>query len=137
MAALVITVTQVLPVAGSKRGRGVAAVAITAGQSLTKDASAGYTLKLSDFDTVANAAAEGLAMHGAAAGQPVEWCEEGDLVLGAGAAPVVGAAYFVGAAGGIVPAADVVNPKVVTYLGTGKTGNKLAVKIHRTEQTRA
>lgn len=134
MADLTITVSQVLGDASQQHQKTkIAGVAITAGQAVYYDDAAG-NLKLADANALASSKAVGIALHAAAAGQPCTYQYDGDVTLGAGAAPVVGTIYCVSAgAGGICPWADLVATDRVTILGIGKTGNKLALSIFASE----
>lgn len=129
MAALSITATQVLPDTsdGIDTQHGVAAVAITAGQVVYYDASAG-TVKLFDADlAAANTGAPRVAVVGAAAGQIVSHQGPGALVtIGAGAAPVQGTVYVAGStAGAINPTSDLATTWKVAIIGVGAGSNKI------------
>lgn len=134
MADLVVTAAQVLaPTDGSGNFiSGIAGATITAGQPLYLD-SVTSTYKLADANaSQATAQAVGIATHAALAGQPIrmQGGRGGYLILGAGAAPVVGIIYCVSAtAGGISPSADLASTDYVTILGVGATTNRLQIDI--------
>lgn len=131
MAALTITATQVLEGAGALTMVKNAGEAITAGQVVYLDSSTN-TWKLAQCDgTAAEATARGIALNGAALGQPVKAQTAGYITLGAGAAPVVGTVYFVSpTAGGISPVADLGSTNYVSVLGVGGSTNILRMSIH-------
>lgn len=136
MTDLTITVAQVLPAtdAAADFVFGIAGAGITAGQPVYLDTVAG-TYKLTDANAVATAAAAGIALHGALAGQPIKVQTSGDLTLGAGAAPAVGIVYCVSAAaGGISPIASLTSLDYTTILGVGIASNKLRMRVWVTGQ---
>src|SRR5262249_912833 len=128
MAALTITAANVVKIAGSQVAVGIAGATITAGQAVFADASTGNAIKLADADlSVAAAAAVGIALNGAASGQPVSYITGGGLTIGAG---TVGTVYVVGAtAGAINPAADLTTGWNTTILGVCTSSNTLTVNI--------
>lgn len=139
MTDLVITVAQVLPGTSSDAispsfEDGIAAVAVTAGQPVYLNASGLYALADADLSAAA-AAAHGIALHAALAGQPLRVQIGGDVTLGAGAGPVVGTLYVASAtAGGISPASALGAGLYTTVLGVGITGNKLRLRPWATGQ---
>lgn len=109
--------------------RGYAAEAIAAGQIIHKLASDGL-LYVSDVDhaTAAKRTVDGIALNGAAQGQPVEYQTGGTINIGA--TVTVGTVY-VGSdtAGGIMPAADLEAGDGVTVIGVGVTAANIALGI--------
>jgi hypothetical protein len=140
MTALSITVTQVMPgsAATDQFTNGLAGAAITAGQAVYYD-TATETWKLADAnDTAATAAAGGIALNGAASGQPVRVQTAGSVTLGAAAAMTVGEVYCVSiAAGSIVPVADLLTTNRVTILGVASTAAILQLRINNTQIAKA
>jgi hypothetical protein len=129
MADLVITASQVVPGAGAQFTHLPAAAAITVGQAVYKNSSG--QAALADCDASATAAAAiGISIsQSAGAGQYVTVQTGGDLVLGAGAAPVNGTIYLVSdTAGAIKPVADLDSGDFVTILCVGKGSNTVAVR---------
>ncbi|HLW67850.1 MAG TPA: hypothetical protein VKS79_21205 [Gemmataceae bacterium] len=116
MADLVITAANVLPSGGGIDAEGIAAVTITAGQSVYQDPNSGQ-IQLAKGDTAVHAAAVGVALHAALAGQPIRYRQSGGLALGA--ILTAGALYVVSAAnpGGIAPNADMTAGNFVSVLG--------------------
>lgn len=128
MAALTVTVAEVLGDYTGDIYTGIAGATITAGQSVYLDSTTS-TVKLADADaSAAAAAAIGIALHAALAGQPIRVQRTGDVTIGATAAMTVGTIYVVAAtAGGIAPAADAeaASTWYVTPLGVAITAAKL------------
>lgn len=128
MAALTVTVAEVLGDFTGDVYSGIAGGTLTAGQSVYLDATAG-TVKAADADaSAAAAAAIGIALHAALAGQPIRVQRSGDITIGATAAMAVGQVYVVGAtAGDIAPVADAIAASTwyVTVLGTAISASKL------------
>lgn len=108
--------------------RGIAGVAIVAGNSVYKSATTGQLLLAEKDLTAVEAAAVGIAINGGAPGQPISYIVSGDL--DPGAVLVVGGTYMVGAgAGAIAPVADVLAGNFPTILGIASTANNLKVNI--------
>lgn len=103
---LAITPAAVVKGTGAVVRNGTAGVAITAGQTVYEDASDGNKVKLADADLSAAAATlKGVALHAAAAGQPIAYQDGGNLTLNA--VLTAGKVYVLSAtAGGIAPVAD-------------------------------
>lgn len=129
MADLTVTATGVLAASGAGKARGTAGGTITAGQPLYIDSSDSNKLKPCDADASAAAAAcVGIALHGAASGQPIEYQQSGDI--NPGATVTVGESYYVSdTAGGIKPAADLVSGDYVTFLGVGTTASNIKLGL--------
>lgn len=130
MADLTITTTSVVPGGGSVQKPGVAGVAITAGQAVYLDSATG-TLKLADCNSATAAARSpyGIALNGAAAGQPVTVHQSGPITIGATVA--AGVTYFLsGTPGGIRPAADNTTGDYVSIIGIGISTTQIDVKLH-------
>jgi hypothetical protein len=118
MAALTITATSVIGGAGSVQQ--IAGSTITAGQVVRIDTATGRVIPAVN-DTAANAAAYGVALNGAAVGQPVQvqLLKSGPITIGATVA--VGKVYVLGTAGGIIPVDDIAGAEFVQFLGVGQT----------------
>src|SRR5688500_13099898 len=100
MANLAITAANVLASANALKLEGVAAEAITAGQPVYKAATDGNRLNIADANTsAATSAVIGIALHGAAAGQPLTYVYEDSAFTPGGALPV-GQTYCVSATAG-------------------------------------
>lgn len=130
MAALSITVTQVLPVSGTTES-GIAGEAITQGMAVYF-ASTGKWLKAQCDGSAeeAGSGGYGLALNAAGAnGQPIAVAKAGAIVdLGAAAAAAAGVTYYVGATpGALVPLADLVSTNKSLPICTGVGSNKVRV----------
>lgn len=137
MADLVITASQVVPSTNARFQTGDAGEALTAGMPAYRKTADRKWYK-ADADAVDSAEAAGIVVCDAAAGQRVFVQDDGDLVLGAAAAPVAGETYVVSAtAGKIAPIADLASGDYVTHLGVGKTGNKLQLHVHPSRLAKA
>jgi hypothetical protein len=128
MSDISVTAASVVANEGATRAEGTAGGTITAGQPIYKDASDGYKLKAADTNaSSASAAAVGIALHAALAGQPIEYITAGVLTLNA--VLTVGETYIVSAtAGGIAPVGDSASGWYTTHLGIGLTTSTLLVK---------
>jgi hypothetical protein len=108
--------------------RGIAGATITAGQVLYVDTAADNVLKLADADVLASAAVAGIALNGAATGQPVEYVEA-DPDFTPGATTVAGTTYYLSTtAGAICPVGDLATGDFVTVLGIGLASNGLHLR---------
>lgn len=128
MADLSITAASVLKGTGATTESLIAGAAITAGQSLYKDASDSNKVKLTDADSATAAARVffGIALNSAASGQPVVVQTGGIITIGATVA--VGVAYYLSdTAGGICPFADLESGDYPTIIGIGVSTT--AIKI--------
>jgi hypothetical protein len=116
MADLTVTAASVLWTSGSKIS-GIAGATVTAGQAVYLD-SVTSTLKLAQADgTAAEAAAVGIALHAAGAGQPLVYADQGSII-NIGATTTKATTYVVSAtAGGVAPQADLVSTNKIVRLG--------------------
>ena len=129
MADLGITASEVQQGTGAVVRRYIAAAATTAGQSVYLDGSG--QANLADADASDTAAAQGIAVNGADAGQEVAVQEAGQIDLGASAGAASGVAYVVsGTAGGIAPISDLGSGDYTTVIGVGTGGG--IVKMGKT-----
>lgn len=130
MADLTITATSVVAGSGAKTIDGTAGAAITAGQSVYLD-SATDTYKLADCDsaTAAVRSPAGIALNGAASGQPLRVHKSGPVTIGA--TLTAGVAYYLSATpGGICPVADLASGDYPVILGIATSTTVLDVRIH-------
>lgn len=126
---LTITAANVIAQNGAQRQVGTAGVAVTAGQQVYLEA-ATQTYKLGDVNSATGEVRVpvGIALHAAAAGQPLVVCTSGPLAIGA--TLVAGVAYFAsGTPGGIRPAADNVTGDYPVLLGMALSTTVLNVDI--------
>jgi hypothetical protein len=129
-----ITATGVLPSGNASIDRsGVAGAAVTAGQVVYKESATGL-IKLADCDS-ATAEAKvpyGIALNGAATGQPVAVCTSGDVTVGG--TLVGGTAYYLSdTAGGIRTTPD--TGDLVVLLGLAKSTTVLTLRIQNSGVT--
>jgi hypothetical protein len=127
VADLSVTAAQVSAGAAATVAHTVAAVAITAGQTVYTNASG--QLALADANvTVAEVTNVSIAVNTAAAGQYCAHVTNGPVVYGAGAAPAAGAIYVVSAtAGGICPEGDITSGQWMKPVGVGTGSNTVWV----------
>ena len=132
MVDLVITPASVIPgtdTEGAMFEYGTAGVAITAGQAVYLD-SATNTYRLADNNdtSAALAVVRGVALHAAAAGQPLKIQTRGPITIGATVAS--GSVYVLSAtAGGIAPVADLATGNRCTLLGVGLNGSTTRINL--------
>lgn len=128
MADLSITGGSVLKSTNATTRKGTAGAAVTGGAAVYL--STDNKLYLAQHDgTLAEAAAVGVALHAAGAGQPLEYLTGGNCTMGATVA--IGEVYLVSAtAGGIAPYADIGTGDYVTVLGIGSTTATMTVTIN-------
>lgn len=128
MADLTITATSVVQGSNAQVVHGSAAVAITAGQAVYESASGEYSLADNDSGTAAVREVAGIALNGAAAGQPLSVQKSGDITIGA--TLTKGGVYCLSStAGGICPVADLASGDDVILIGIAKSTTVLAVKV--------
>ena len=140
MAALTITASSVQVSGGTKTAVGTAGATITAGQVLYKDTADSNKLKLADADSTAPlAVVAGIALHGAASGQPIQYLtESGTGTFTLGSVLTSGLNYFLsGTAGGISPEGDLTTNWRSAYLGVAEDVQTLKVKINNGTAARA
>jgi hypothetical protein len=130
MADLTITAANIIAATGAAISEGTAGETITAGMALYKDAADSNSLKGAQHDgTEAQAECVGIALNGAADGQPVSYITRGTLAMGS--ILTAGVTYVVGAgAGGIAPDADVGSTDYKTVLGVALSASNLAVNLN-------
>jgi hypothetical protein len=117
MADLTITAANVVAGSDAVKVTGVAGVSVTAGQSVYLDTTTN-TYKLADADAAASVNSASIALHAAAANQPLTVQTGGTITIGATIS--VGLAYYVSTtAGGICPEADLSSGDYPYLLGYG------------------
>lgn len=129
MADLTITATSVAAGGNARTRDGNAGAAITAGQVVYLDSTTN-TYKLADNDsaTAAVRSPAGVALNGAASGQPVRVQTSGLITIGA--TTVVGEVYCLSStAGGICPIADIAAGDYNTVLGVGTSVTQILLNI--------
>lgn len=127
MTDLVVTPANVLEGTAARKQTGTAGATIIQGQAVYLDTSGQLQGAQKDVDA-GSAAAVGVALGAAEAGQPVVFQSGGELDVGA--TLVVGETYVVGAAaGGIAPIADVISTEFSTILGIATAAGVLKMGI--------
>jgi len=129
MTDLTFTAASVLKGANAITENGTAGETITAGQPVYKSSTTNKYMKADSNSATAEAkTARGIALNGAADGQPLQILLKGDITIGA--TLTAGSAYYLSeTAGGIQPAADLANGENVCLLGLAKSTTVLAVNI--------
>ena len=130
MADLSITANNVVPVAGATIKNGTAGATITAGQVVYLDSVDGkYKLADADSATAAVRSPAGVALNGAANGQPLAIASAGRVTIGA--TMTAGVAYYLSPnPGGIAPVADILTGDYPTIIGLAISTTVLDIKIH-------
>ncbi len=133
MADLTVTAASVLYTSGSKEHAYMAGETITAGMPVYLKASDSRLWKAQADGTAAEAAAVGISLHAALAGQPLAYAGNGSII-NIGATTSKAPIYVVSAAAGAVaPIADLVSTNYITHLGYATaTDGAFVVKITAT-----
>ena len=128
MADLVITAANVIAAARARRRTGTAGATVTAGQVVHISPTTGrYILSDADAEGIGDVVEFGIALNGAADGQPLQVALGGDITLGA--VMTAGTSYYLSTtAGGIAPRADLGAGDDVILLGVSKSTSVLALK---------
>lgn len=127
MTDLVVTAANVLKGSDAMIEHGTAGAAVTAGQPVYLDDTTGKYL-LSDNNASGKKTVRGIALHAAAANQPLAIQRKGEITLGA--ALTAGSAYYLsGTAGGIMPEADLTTGMDVVFLGLAKSTTVLVLDV--------
>jgi len=135
MADLSITAANVAKGTDSTTITGTAGATITAGQSVYLD-SFDSRYKLSDANAAGTGRCDGIALNGAAAGQPLTVLISGNITIGATVA--VGTIYCVSAGtGAICPLADLLSGEYIAKIGIATTAAIISVKIHNSGVAKA
>ena len=128
MADVTITAANVVAGATAQISTGTAGATITAGQALYIDTADSNKLKLAQA-TAAKFAFAGIALNGAASGQPVSYVTR-DAGLTIGGTVAVGIPYGLGDnAGGVAPMSDNGTGDYATFIGIGISVTKIAVLV--------
>lgn len=134
MADFTVTAGNIAP-SETSRDTLLAGEAITAGQVIYKKSADQKAWKAQNDGTEAEAQAIGIALNGAAAGQPVAYQKSGALTFGSTFA-AAGALVCVSAtAGGLCPVADVGSGKRLTIVGVSTSASVLNIDLNVTGVT--
>lgn len=128
MANLSITAANVVPDEGFVFVDGISGQTLTAGMVVYLKASDGKFWEANCETSLATAAAVGIVLNGASAGQYVRVMTAGTVTIGATVA--VGTLYILSVTGLICPYTDLATADWVTSLGIATTAAKLALRIH-------
>lgn len=129
MSDLTITAANVIADPSAKVSSYTAGATITAGQVVYWDSTTS-TVKLADSDSATAAARSpiGIALNGAASGQPVQVATSGLVTIGA--TMTAGLAYYCSkVAGGLCPVADIASGGYATVMGIATSTTVLKVNI--------
>lgn len=135
MASLTITAANVLPGSNASIKRGIAGATITAGQVVYLDAATTGEWLLADADH-ASAAARGsgdigIALNGAADGQPIAVQTDGNITIGA--TMTAGLAYFLSPTPGEIGVyGDILSGDYVTLVGISTSTTVLSLNFKYT-----
>lgn len=128
MADITITAANVLASSDAITENGVAGATITAGQVVALNTTTGKYV-LADADGAAGIdRPRGIALNGAADGQPLKIVKSGDVTFNA--ALTAGVTYYLSPTpGGIAPRADVLTGDIVSVLGVAKSTTVLSLNL--------
>lgn len=132
MADLSITTGNVVVAGSAQTTVGTAGATITAGQVVYQDAADGkYKLADCDSATAAVRSPVGIALNGAADGQPLSIIQRGPVTIGA--TMTAGTAYYLSAtAGGIAPVGDLTTGDYPVIVGVATSATVLKVDFIET-----
>ena len=132
MADYSVTAASVVKTANTAISEGIAGATITAGMAVYIDTSDSSKLKGCDADASASSVAAGIALHGAANGQPLKYATSGNLTFNAAFA--AGDCVVVSTTvGGVAPYADLASGDFVTILGIATSTTNLKIQINASE----
>ena len=129
MADITITAANVLAQAGAQLQSGFALGAVTAGQVVYRDAATQQFGLADNNGATATRVPVGIALNGAAAGQPLTILTFGSIAIGG--TMTAGVAYYLGdTPGGICPVADLAIGETATLIGIATSTSILRVDIN-------
>lgn len=133
MASLTITAADVLPGSNAKTVNGTAGATITAGQVVYLDEATTGEWLLADADSATVAARGsgkiGIALNGAADGQPLKVQTDGDITIGA--TMTAGLDYYLSPTPGEIGVyADVLSGDYVTRVGMAKSTTVMSLDFY-------
>jgi hypothetical protein len=132
MTALSITAASVIAGSGAVLEHGTAGATVTAGQPVYVDDTTGkYLLADTNSATAAARKARGIALHASLNGQPLTIQKAGKVAIGATVVP--GVVYYLGgAAGAIVPVADLTTGDYPCTIGQASSATELVLNFNST-----
>ena len=125
MADLTITAANVKAQGGAGIASGEAAATLAAGDALAKDSNGKLILASDASSTLA--AVVGIALHGSASGQPIDYQTSGRIDLGAPLS--VGQHYVLSTDGGIAPVDDIAIGNFASYIGWAEDAQYLRLGL--------
>jgi hypothetical protein len=129
MADITITAANVLAQAGAQLVSGNALAAVTAGQVVYRDATTQQFGLADNNGATATRVPVGIALNGAAAGQPLTILTFGSIAIGG--TMTAGVAYYLSdTPGGICPVADIATGETATLIGIATSTSILRVDIN-------
>lgn len=133
MPAITITPANVVAGADADFFQGYAGATITAGMAVYQDRADAKLRPGTNGGGAGAAAVKGIALNGAADGQPVRVQTDGSLAIGG--TTIVGEQYALDAtAGGLLPVGELAQNAFVTIIGVGQASNRLRLSIEATGQ---
>ena len=128
MADITITAANVIAGSGASILRGAAGGAVTAGQIVARNSNGTFVPADNNAVTASGRTAIGVALNGAANGQPIAVASAGPVTIGG--TLTAGVAYYLSdTPGGICPVADVGAGEYVVLLGIATSTSVLNVAI--------
>lgn len=125
-----ITAANVLAGTGARIDHGIAGATVTAGQVVSRSSAGTFVLADSNSATAAVREPDGIALNGAASGQPLAVLTEGPITIGG--TLTAGVAYYLSdTPGGVCPVADVGSGEYATVLGIASSTSVLEVNIQQ------
>lgn len=130
MAEITITPADVLKTSTTSISEGIAGGTLTAGMAVYVDTAASGVIKACDADVAASSVCAGIALHGAASGQPVKYATAGDLTISS--VMTVGRIYLVSqtTAGSLCVDGDILTGDFVSIVGVASTATNLKIAIN-------
>jgi len=130
MAELTITAANVVKTATTSIQEGIAGGTLTAGMAVYIDTAASGVLKACDADVLESSICAGIALHGAASGQPIKYATGGDLTISS--VMTVGRIYLVSqtTAGSLCVDGDILTGDFVSIVGIASTATNLKIAIN-------
>jgi hypothetical protein len=132
MADYSVTAASVVKTSTTSISEGIAGATVTAGQAVYIDTADSSKLKGCDADAQASSVCAGIALHGAANGQPLKYATGGSLTFNSAfaAGDVVCVSTTVG---GLAPYADLASGDFITVIGIATSATNLRIAINASE----
>ncbi len=130
MADVSVTASAVVPTATTVIARGTAGATITAGQAVYADPNANFAIKPAQATSQTQATnVVGIALDGAASGQPVAYATGGDVTFNSAFTTVSVYVLSAANAGGIAPNTDLATGNWGTVLGMATSATNLRLGL--------